>query len=351
MNNQNKIQLALPRIIDQQSNNILVLAADIGGTKTNLGLFFSNDGAMELKHEASYHSNQFSSFNAIMQQFLAETKNELPDRISIGVSGPILNNKVHTTNLLWEIESNDLLKETKVKEVALINDLEATAYGLAGLNEDDIISIHNKESIVQGNCAIIAPGTGLGEAGLFWDGKYYHPFATEGGHCNFAPQTDLDIELYRYLKQSHEQVSWEHVACGPGIFNIYKFLRDVKKMQEPPWLKEELNEDDPSKIIDDCALKHSCELCEETMQLFARYLARESCNLVLKLKATGGLFFGGGIPPKIKQYLETDDFYKAFQQSDRMEILMQSIPIKIIMNNKTALIGAAYFGAFGNNQL
>lgn len=348
--NDAKIALYLPRQNDPASDKIKVLAGDLGGTKTNLGLFESGEGKMIQLYENSYHSNKFPSFTAIVHQFLLDTKNEKPDRISIGVAGPVINKTVQTTNLPWKIDATALQKEIGTKEVALLNDLEANAYGLAGLGEADVMTIYEPETATAGNLAIIAPGTGLGEAGLFWDGKNYHPFATEGGHCSFAPQSDLDIDVYNYLQKKYNVVSWEHLVSGPAIYSIYKFLRDVKKMEEPHWLQVRLNADDPSAVVSNTALEGLSEICDETMKLFARYLARECYNLVLKMKATGGLFISGGIPPKIIKYIQAPVFYETFKQSDRMDELIAAVPIKLLTNSKTTMIGAAYYGAFGEAQ-
>ncbi len=348
--NEQQLPLYLPRLQDASSNNIVVLAGDIGGTKTHLGLYRSDKSKMELLHETIYHSQKFPTFTAIVHQFLLEIKKDIPDRISIGVAGPVINGKVQTTNLPWQIDGAALMKETGVKEVSLLNDLEANAYGIAGLTSTDITTIYEQRSVAPGNVAIIAPGTGLGEAGLFWDGQFYHPFATEGGHCDFAPQTDMDIALYHFLKQKHEVVSWEHLVSGPAIYEIYRFLRDVIKREEPHWLEVRLNADDPSAVISHTALQGLSDLCDETMVLFTRYLARECCNLVLKMKATGGLYIGGGIPPKIAKYIEASYFYETFSKSDRMDELVKAVPVHLILNSRTALIGAAYYGAFGAIQ-
>jgi glucokinase len=192
----------------------------------------------------------------------------------------------------------------------------------------------------------------LGEAGLIWNENSYYPFPTEGGHSFFGPQTETDIALYWYLKKIHKQVTWEHVASGPAIYSTYQFLRDEMNMEEPAWLKEKMNNhaDNPA-VISEEAIKGSTEICIKTMELFIRYLAKESCNLILKMKATSGLFLGGGIPPKIAALLRTGSFYRSFTECDEiMEDLMQTVSVKLILNNKTALIGAAYFGAFGMKQ-
>ncbi len=345
------LSLFLPRQHDDSCNNIKVIAGDIGGTKTNLGLFESRDGKMVLLHSSTYHSNKFPSFTGIVNQFLLETENEKPDRISIGIAGPVLNGRVQATNLPWIIEATTLQAETQTKEVALLNDLEANAYGLAGLNETDIEVLHNPIQNPQGNIALLAPGTGLGEAILFWDKINYHPFATEGGHCNFAQQSEFDVSLFKYLNRKTKFVSWEHLVSGPAIYNIYKFLRDKKKMEEPHWLEVRLAADDPSAVISNTALEGISEICDEVMKVFARYIARESYNLALKAKATGGLYLGGGIPPKIKKYLASKTFYDAFLETDKMEDLLSKISINLITNTNTALIGAAYYGAFGEQQI
>ena len=344
------VPLALPFLHSPENNNLLILAGDIGGTKTNLGLYRSQNGRMEMVTNTSYHSKQFPTFTAIIHQFLLESSSEKPDRISIGVAGPVLNNKVRTTNLAWELDAAILAAETGIDKVYLINDLEANAYGLAGLTDEDLVTIHQVDKQVEGNIAIIAPGTGLGQAGLFWDGEYYHPFATEGGHCDFSQQSDIDFALYNYLKIKHGHVSWEHVVAGPAIYSIYLFLRDVLKRDEPHWLAVRLNANDPSAVISNTALQGISAICDETMKLFAGYLARESCNLVLKMKSTGGLYLGGGIPPKIIKYLLVKQFYTAYSKTDSVQTeLVQSVPIYIITNPKTALIGSAYYGAFAKN--
>jgi glucokinase len=197
--------------------------------------------------------------------------------------------------------------------------------------------------------AIIAPGTGLGEAGLFWDGHVYHPFPTEGGHSDFAPRTPKDMRLYKYLQKKYGVVSWEKVIAGPGIHDIYQFLCKDRRVEGPAWLEEAISAGDPSAVISQAALEEKDPLCIETMQNFVRLLARESSNLVLKMKATGGLFLGGGIPAKISPLLQQNVFYDNFLDNDRMQNLVRKVTVRIILSGKTALIGAAWFGAYGYN--
>jgi len=345
------LPLALPRQNFKECDNISVLAADIGGTKTNLGLFKSVNGSMHISQQKLYASKDYDSFHKIIKDFISQINCETPQRLCVGVAGPVLHGRVETTNLPWKLNANILKSETGIDEVALINDLEATAYGLAGVADEDVITLHKGNDNVLGNIAIIAPGTGLGEAGMYWDGSFYHPFPTEGGHAFFGPEDELDAELLLHLRKTHGQVSWEHVACGPAIYAIYLFLRDVKNIPQNATVEEQLQHSDASKIISEHAVDQSCELCVKTMQLFVKYVARESCNLVLKLKATGGLFLGGGIPPKIIPLLRNPLFYKSFTTCDRMEELITTVPVKLINNSQTALLGAAYFGAFGQEQV
>jgi glucokinase len=348
MNHSIQIPLDFPRKNELQGKSIHVLAGDIGGTKTNLALYKAEANQIELITEATYRSNSYRSIIDIAKQFATEHPDqEKPDRICLGVAGPVLRGKVELTNLNWNMDASEIRQAAGVQEVALINDLEATAYGLAGLTSDDFITIHDGLVEVKGNMAIIAPGTGLGEAGLYWDGQCYHPFPTEGGHSDFSPRTKLDVKLLDWLAKKYGIVSWEKVIAGPAIFDIYQFLRDAKKRKEPEWLKEALHKNDPSATISQLALEEKNAACIETMQMYIRYLARETSNLVLKMKATGGLFLGGGIPPKISSLLQQNVFYHNYLDCDRMQHLLNKVPLKIIRNSKTALLGAAWYGAYG----
>jgi glucokinase len=322
-----------------------VLAGDVGGTKVNLALYKISGSKWDVVKAQQFHSTSFNSFPDIVNAFFEEHEIEKPSGICAGVAGAVVNNKAKLVNLPWSIDGEEITKATGIKRVTLINDLEANAYGLALLKDEDFITLHAGNAY-PGNAAIIAPGTGLGEAGLFWDGSFYRPFATEGGHCDFAPRTDVDTELHTYLKQIHGIVSWEHLVSGPGILSIYTFLRDVKKMEEPQWLIEEMQAEDPSAAISESAIQNKAPICVETMRLFVGYLARICTIMALKLKATGGIFLGGGIPPKIEKLLQQDIFVQTFLTCDRQQDLMDIIPIKIIMNDKAALLGAAFYGAF-----
>ncbi|WP_205511411.1 glucokinase [Longitalea arenae] len=339
--------LHLQRRTGLGEKGITVLAGDIGGTKTNLAFYVATETGLKVLYTGRYPSAEYSSCTAILQQFLGDNNCPEPDRICLGVAGPVLDGKVNLTNLDWNIDIKEVKRTMGVEAVFLLNDLESMAYGLAALTEEDLITIHPGNDESTGNMAIIAPGTGLGQAGLYWNGVNHFPFPTEGGHADFSPRTDLDIALLKFLQNEYGVVSWEKVVAGPAIVDIYRFLRDVKKREEPSWLKEALEQEkNDSAVISGAAIEQKAAICVETMDLFVRYLARESSNLVLKMKATGGLFLGGGIPPKIAPLLLERQFMEHYMDCDRMQHLLEQVPIRIIKNDKTGLIGAAYYGAY-----
>lgn len=336
--------IAFPNSGHKLLKPLQVLAADIGGTKTNIGQFVIEDGQIFLIAQSSYPSQQFSSFVDIAEDFLKGK--ERPDRISIGIAGPVIGGKASTTNLDWEVDREVLIRELQVKDIFILNDLEANAYGIAALKEEELDRLYAGRKEIEGNAAIIAPGTGLGEAALFWDGTSFHPFATEGGHADFGPRNDLDLELFRYLRRKFGHVSWERVVSGPGILNIFTFLRIDKGWEVPDDLREAINAGDPPAVISAYAQK-GYPICEETIRLFIKYLAQESANFCLKVKAVGGLFIGGGIIPKIHDELRKEAFLNHFFQAGRLRNLVEAIPVSIIMNSTAPLLGAAYYGALG----
>lgn len=333
--------MILPVSAKKLRSHQVVLAGDVGGTKTNLALCNWEGKDLSIQKTNSYTTRSFPDLQSLITEFL--TGNVFPEKICLGVAGPIENGQVSLTNIGWHIESTSMSGYFNHTPVVLINDLEATANSLAVLNEKDIHVVYEGSGTDKGNAAIIAPGTGLGEAGLYFDGEAYHPFATEGGHCDFAPRTELDLELYRYLKKKFGHVSWERVISGPGICLIYDFLLHEKDFEEPAWLKEKILAHDKASMISEHATE--CAICKETMELFLRYLAEEASNLALKLKATGGLYIAGGIVPHLIPILHKDSFLKWFFAVGRLKNLLQSIPVTIIVNEKAPLLGAAYYGS------
>lgn len=320
---------------------LTILAGDIGGTKTNLALVQFTSESFSILKESKYTTKDFNHAWEIIDKFLSGDKS--PDRMCFGVAGPVHGGKVKITNVEWQLDSADLSGHLSNKPVYLINDLEATAYGLAMLEEKDILTVFEPPQMIDGNIALIAPGTGLGEAGLYWDGNHYHPFATEGGHCDFAPRTETDTELYLHLHSKFGHVSWERLVSGNGIIDTFSFLRDKKDWDVPSWLAEKMLTQDPAAVISRYA--EEVPVCRETISLFFRFLAAETSNLALKLKATGGVYIGGGIVPKNIRLLDRDIFLTTFRDAGRMKLLLETIPVRIILNERTALLGAAYCGA------
>ena len=325
---------------DQSSG--VILAGDVGGTKTNLALFQYKDNTLTTIKKESFKTNDWSSFFELMATFHIT---DLPaiDSICLGVAGPVINGKVAGTNFSWELDEKKIARELKVERVSIINDMEANAYGLSVLNKEDLVEIKGG-TWIRGNAAMISPGTGLGEVGLYWDGSYYHPFASEGGHCDFSQRTEMDFRFWRFLQKNYGHVSWEHVISGPGIVNIYEFLLQDNKLTEPEALKKKLKERDPA-VISDCAKEGSFGVCRESMELFIEYLATETAQMALKFKALGGIFIGGGILPKIIDMVDKEIFVQHFLQSDKMKALLGEIPIKVVLNDKSPLYGAAFCAA------
>lgn len=321
---------------------VSILAADIGGTKTNVALYESGGGSLKASREQRYVSADHPALMDIVRDFCGDT---LPGRIAAAVAGPVIDGKSKLTNLPWILDSAAMSRELKIP-VCFINDLEATAYGLAGLTDDQHATLATGDKNAKGNIAILAPGTGLGEAGLYWDGQYYHPFATEGGHSDFAPRTKEDVEIFYFLQKQFGHVSWERVVSGMGIKNIFHFLTGSRKEKVPEWLAERLKDGDPAAVISQSALRHEDLVCAETMELFVRYMATEASSLVLKLMATGGLYLAGGIPPKILPLLQTENWTKNFDNNGRMHELSDRVPVHVVLNDKMALQGAAYYGAY-----
>lgn len=340
-----KLPMAYPSGKNRLPDSGVVLAADVGGTKTNLALFEIKNARLTSVKREKYPTSDHDSFVNAIRTFYSD---DLPaiDCACLGVAGIVDDQKVRGVNFAWEIDSEKLESELNINRILLINDLQANAFGLSALAETDYeILLKGKKS--HGNAAIISPGTGLGEAGMYWDGSKYHPYATEGGHCNFGPDNLLDMKLWEYLKTKFDHVSWERIVSGQGINNIYQFLRKYRGENEPEWLTKQFQEEDPPIAISKAAKEKKDPVCVETLQLFVKYLSTESAQLALKTKATGGIYIGGGIAPKILSLIDKEEFYRYFIDAGRMENLLKSIPVKIVLNDKTALMGAAYYAAMG----
>lgn len=325
-------------------DGISILAADIGGTKTDMALFELRGGVPALLRSQRYPSQAWQSLAAIVRDFQGDSP--MAERFCISFAGPIVEGRAHGTNLHWDIDSLAIAAELGIQKVFLINDLEANCYGLAALETADLRVVYPGNKTVLGNAAVISPGTGLGEGGLYWDGAAYRPFATEGGHAHFAARNEMDWELYCFLKEKYQHVSWERVVSGPGISVVFAFLHEVKQWEAPTSLLEDMKLHDPAATISQAAATGS-PICQTTLEMFMRYLAAEAANLTLKLKATGGVFLGGGILPKIWNDQLSAVFHQYFFDVGRLHPLVEAAPVYLILNQQTALWGAGYYGAFG----
>ena len=266
-----------------------------------------------------------------------------PHAACFGVAGPVRNGRVEASNLPWIIESKRLAEELDLKKALLINDLEANAWGIAFLDPADLVSLNQVKGTPVGNQAVISAGTGLGEAGMYWDGTKHLVFASEGGHADFAPRNELETELLRYLRVRFGHVSYERIVSGPGLVNVFNFLRDTGRGVEPKWLADEMLHSDPAAAISRAAIDGKCGLSEQAIDLFVSIYGAEAGNLALKIMATGGIYLGGGIAPKMLPKLAGPLFMEGFLSKGRMQHLLEAIPVRVITNDKVALLGAARY--------
>jgi glucokinase len=317
----------------------MILAGDIGGTNARLAYFQPQNGHLRLVSERVFPSREHSELGEIVSRFLDESGTQ-PEAACFGIAGPVRNGRVETSNLPWVIEQSRLAKQIHLPATLLINDLEASAWGIGALSEADLVPL-NGVSGTTGNQAVIAPGTGLGEAGLYWDGSRHHVFACEGGHTDFAPQGELQIELLRFLRTRFGHVSYERILSGPGLVNVYEFLRDIGHGNESAELATTMQKHDPAAAISHAALSGTDKLAEQALDLWIAVYGAESANWALKAMATGGLFLAGGITPKILPKLKGPLFMQAFLEKGRMRPLVESMPVHVVTNEKAGLLGAA----------
>jgi glucokinase len=325
------------------------LAGDIGGTKTRIAVVEVSGTHVQIVQEASYRSRDYATFEELLDDFLSRAKNILADECgkirihhaAFGIAGPVQGKVVKTTNLPWHIDADALQHRFGLPQCTLLNDLEATAYGIPALGEDDLFTLQSGAPNASGNAAVIAAGTGLGEAGLFWDGQFHRPFATEGGHASFSPGNEMDMALLSHLQQHYEHISWERVVSGMGLLSLHEFMRIYRHTEAPQWLVEKMRNGDASAEIAKAALSGRDDICVETLNWFVRLYGAEAGNLALKVMSRGGMYLGGGIAPKILPMLQNGAFLDAFVNKGRMRRLLQAIPVKVILNDRTALYGPA----------
>lgn len=324
----------------------MILAGDIGGTNTRLALFDFEGKQLKLVIMEIFPSTKYESLDAIVQRFMEYHKPSV-EYACFGVAGPVKHGRSETSNLSWVVNTQQLASQLGLERVGLINDLEASAHGIPLLESKDLVILNEGEPDPRGTKALIAAGTGLGEAGLHWEGDHYQPLPSEGGHADFAPRNVQEAELFLYLLNQHGHVSFERVLSGPGLYNIYKFLREKGRSDDPAWITDQMQYEDPSVVITRFALDGSCGLCVRALDMFVSIYGAEAGNLALKLKATGGVFVGGGIAPKIIEKLKDLTFMKAFFEKGRMKFLLEAIPVGVILNDKLGLFGAARFALLG----
>jgi glucokinase len=322
----------------------MILAGDIGGTSARLACFDLVNGTLRAAAQHTYASADYPGLAPIAAEFAATTS--LPVTTAcFGVAGPVRGGRVHTSNLPWIIDAIDVGRALGLAQAHLINDLEANAYGIAALEPGDFRLIKPGAPDAAGNAAVVSPGTGLGEAGLYWDGTRHHPFACEGGHTDFGPRNDLEIDLLKYLLGRYERVSYERIVSGPGLLALYEFLRDTGRGRETPAVVAAMATEDPSSVISAFALRNECELCVQALDLFISLCGAETGNAALKFMTTGGVYIGGGIAPKIIDRLAGPLFVEAFTAKGRMRPLLEAMPVRVILNPMAALLGAARYAA------
>jgi glucokinase len=349
----------------------MILAGDIGGTKTHLALFEWKHERAEPVRSESFPSAEYVSLEEILEEFLAPSKpatasdgsNNPTDSSSesepsapqpnqqkiegacFGVAGPVIQNRCQTTNLPWVLDGAALAKQFDIPRVQLLNDLEATAHGILLLRPDELHPLNAGTPPVEKQAiALIAAGTGLGESILFWDGTRYRPMPSEGGHADFAPNNDNEIELLRHVRSHYLHVSYERVLSGPGIHAIYEYVRDTRK-NEPTWLAEKIAAGDPAAEIAEAGLKGQADIAKQTLDLFASIFGAEAGNLALKSMALNGVYVGGGIAPKLLSKLKDGTFMKAFTNKGRYKRLLGNIPVYVVLNDRAGLLGAASIAA------
>lgn len=323
-----------------------ILAGDIGGTNTRLTIYtLSSQDRLTPVREAVFPSADHDSLQAILRRFLETPSTEDIARACFGIAGPVIGQVCEATNLPWRVSAGEIRDGFGFEQVWLLNDLEANAWGIEALPQEDLYLLNPGSAQAMGNRAIISAGTGLGEAGIYWDGSAYRPFSSEGGHSDFSPVNPLEFELHQWLAGQHGHVSWERLVSGPGLENLYSFLLHHHAQKTPAWLGELMSQQGVAPTISQAALEGRDPLCVETLDLFITLYGREAGNHALKLMAGGGVYLGGGIAPRILPRLKQGGFLQAFFDKGRMRPLMEAMPVRVILNDKAALLGAARFAS------
>ena len=326
----------------------MILAGDVGGTKVHLALYQFAAGKLVLSREERFPAAEYACLEDVVNTFLAKGQ-ESKDQIMascFGCPGPVRDGRLKLTNLPWALDARDLQRSIGIQHIFLINDLEANGYGIPELAKDKVCSLREGDPAALGHRGLISAGTGLGESVLVWDSqrRQHIPLPSEGGHVDFSPRNEREIALLNYLRRTlNGRVSFERVVSGIGIRNVYAFLRDDQKMEEPSWLRERMASEDPNAVIGTCAEDGSSEICVETMNIFAAAFGAKAGNLALTLLAAGGIYLGGGIAPKVLKVMQNGKFTDAFLDKGRMRPILEAIPVRIILDDSCALLGAAAY--------
>jgi glucokinase len=325
----------------------MILAGDVGGTKVHLALYNFERGRLQPVREQKFPAADFACLDDVVKAFLPNVaeKSQIV-AACFGCPGPVRDGRLKLTNLPWTLDARELQRSLGIEHIFLINDLEANGYGIPELAADKIFTLHEGDAASVGHRGLVSAGTGLGECLLIWDGKLrrHLPLPSEGGHCDFAPRNEREIALLDYLRKTLAgRVSFERVVSGLGIKNVYAFLRDAEKMDEPEWLRERMAKEDPNAVIGECGEDGSSEICRETLRIFVSAFGAEAGNVALKVLAMGGIYLGGGIAPKILKTMQNGEFVQAFLDKGRMSPLLETIPVRVILDERCALLGAAAF--------
>lgn len=320
----------------------MILAGDVGGTKVHLALYDFIGGKLKHTQDKQYPAKEYSGLEEIVKEFLGKDK---VTAACFGVPGPVRDGRLRLTNLPWTLDSRELSTGLGIEHVFLINDLEANGYGIAELSAEQIYTLSEGDASQIGNRALIAAGTGLGEGLLAWNGRIHIPYPSEGGHTDFGPRNEAEVELLRFLQHKYNgRISYERVVSGMGLTNIYEFLREIRGMDEPKWLAEQIAAvPDPNSVITEMALSAKSEICEKALDMFVSVYGAEAGNLALKVLSVGGLYVGGGIAPRILEKLKDGTFMKAFVDKGRLSQLLINMPVRIILDSRAALMGAAAY--------
>ena len=324
----------------------MIVAGDIGGTNARLATFEAHAGRLLLSKEVVYPSRSAPDLETIVRRFVEEVRPGAT-AVALGVAGPVRDGRTETPNLPWVVDARGLADILGVPRVTLLNDLKANAYGLRHLGPTDLATLQPGASDATGNQAILSAGTGLGAAGLYWDGARHRPFATETGHADFAPRNRLEAELMEHVAREKGRVSAERILSGSGLVRIYRFLRGRSGVPEPAGLTERFAREDPAAVVSRCALDDADPVCVQALELFVSLYGAEAGNVALRMLATGGVFLGGGIAPKLLPRFTRDGlFLSSFLDKGRMRPLLEDIPVLVVLNDRAALWGAAHCAAF-----